>query len=167
MDIEDPHVASAAEAWASKLILALGEPLPECSFPESWLSPSRQGPRVNRHHFLPSDGGGTRGFASLLMLNHLMDEIKTLEQAPLPPQEATNGFDPSDWIPHNSSFGPQLQPGNGAPATPVDLEAESQEFLDGMAPEQRRARAQDERGNNLTYLPCHYFDYIGGTSTGG
>jgi hypothetical protein len=45
----------------------------------------------------------------------------------------------------------------------ADLEknGENQEISED---EQAEARARNIRNN---YLPCHYFDYIGGTSTGG
>ncbi|KAF4342803.1 calcium-independent phospholipase A2-gamma [Fusarium beomiforme] len=78
------------------------------------------------------DGGGVRGYASLLILKRIMTRIRTLElQHP-------------DYRATSSSFYPWMRtPENGSNEVNTNLER------------------VDE------YLPCHYFDYVAGTSTGG
>lgn len=72
---------------------------------------------------LSIDGGGVRGFASLLLLQELMNEIGILERA-------------------------------------ADPNAVSSAYSPGLD-----FRTDDEK--QLGYKPCHYFDYIGGTNSGG
>lgn len=72
---------------------------------------------------LSIDGGGVRGFTSLLLLEELMKVVGMLERA-------------ADANAVSSAYSPCLD-----------------------------AKADD--GKQLGYRPCHYFDYIGGTSTGG
>jgi hypothetical protein len=78
-----------------------------------------------------ADGGGVRGYYSLLLLKYLMQHIQEEEQ--LAEQRKPNN------TAHNlSSFSPCEQPRDCSVST---------------IPESR-------------FLPCHYFDYISGTSTG-
>ena len=77
-----------------------------------------------RKNILTFDGGGVRGYSSLLILKKVMEEVARIERELNP--EATS-----------SAHSPMVQP----------------------VP-QPAAEAMD-------YRPCHYFDYIGGTSTGG
>ncbi|KAI4183577.1 MAG: hypothetical protein LQ346_006290 [Caloplaca aetnensis] len=82
-----------------------------------------------RKYILSLDGGGVRGYSSLLLLKRLMDEIAGLE-AEMNPQAGTSAFSPL-----------------------IDL---TSLYRDPMMKELE-----------YTYRPCHYFDYIGGSSTGG
>ncbi|CAM1502760.1 Fc.00g075360.m01.CDS01 [Cosmosporella sp. VM-42] len=80
------------------------------------------------------DGGGVRGYSSLLILKRLMMRIQEIELAP-----------PDGQIPaHYSRIYPWM--GN--------------EFY-----EENEIGKQSACLDN--FLPCHYFDYISGTSTGG
>lgn len=85
------------------------------------------------------DGGGIRGYSALLILEALMKEIGTLE---------TTSFDE----PARSSFHP-LSP---TPCIATDSESVNS-----------RDRVEAPQTESSSWLPCHYFDYIAGTSTGG
>ncbi|KAL8812011.1 MAG: hypothetical protein Q9223_001302 [Gallowayella weberi] len=82
-----------------------------------------------KKYILSLDGGGVRGYSSLLILKSLMDEIASLEKQDNP-SAGTSAFSPL-----------------------IDL---TSLYGDPMMKE-----LQD------TYRPCHYFDYIAGSSTGG
>ncbi|KAI4251291.1 MAG: hypothetical protein LQ352_004938 [Teloschistes flavicans] len=82
-----------------------------------------------RKYILSLDGGGVRGYSSLLLLKRLMDEVADLEKQ-YNAQASTSAFSP--LIDSTSLF-----------SDPMMKELEN------------------------TYRPCHYFDYIGGSSTGG
>jgi hypothetical protein len=79
------------------------------------------------------DGGGIRGYSSLLILQALMQEIETLERA-------------ASAAAHTSADSPL-----------IGLDRSQAEPL---KPESKRKPSSE-------FLPCHYFDYIAGTSTGG
>ncbi|KAK5725221.1 hypothetical protein LTR17_013173 [Elasticomyces elasticus] len=82
----------------------------------------------SKMNLLTFDGGGIRGYSSLLVLRQLMDRIAKLETSP--------------WVGE----------------TDFDETANN-------------SHGENARGSNLhgtkRILPCDYFDYIGGTSTGG
>lgn len=78
-----------------------------------------------------SDGGGVRGYASLLILKAIMTRIQAIERSGNGRVECSGSY---PW------------------STPKNAEA------NGHA---SRTECLDN------FLPCHYFDYIAGTSTGG
>jgi Patatin-like phospholipase len=84
------------------------------------------------------DGGGIRGYYSLLILKLLMTMVKIVEQS----FTDGNGVE----SPADSSFWPHNQPLH---VSHTALSGES------------------EGVSRNDYLPCHYFDTISGTSTGG
>ncbi|KAH3957851.1 hypothetical protein HBI62_038030 [Parastagonospora nodorum] len=92
-------------------------------------------------NILTLDGGGVRGYGSLLMLRVLMKAIRDIEQEPTHPDGK-----------HFTSFHPLED-------ISTSLESISREHS---------PMADSLLGPSIAdYLPCHYFDYIGGTSTGG
>lgn len=105
------------------------------------------------------EGGGVKGFSSLLMLQRLMDKIAEIEKQTSLPKGIN--IDAGDWEPHYSSFDPisedfdpkLLQMSHETATSPYRTTRDS-----------LREEMTKRRGK---YLPCHYFDYIGGTSTGG
>lgn len=88
---------------------------------------------------LSLDGGGIRGYSSLLILRALMKAIGEIERKW-----------PSD--PAKSSFHP-LEPPS------VDSDALHRYSIINTK--------HTERDETSPWLPCHYFDYMAGTSTGG
>ncbi|KAH7253614.1 acyl transferase/acyl hydrolase/lysophospholipase [Fusarium redolens] len=81
---------------------------------------------------LTFDGGGVRGYASLLVLKRIMTRIREIER------------DHDNYPAPSSTFYPWMGE-RGQPAAEDNPESER----------------VDE------YLPCHYFDYVARTSTGG
>jgi patatin-like phospholipase/acyl hydrolase len=78
------------------------------------------------------DGGGVRGYSSLLILRALMKEIEALEHS-------------ADRNAISSAYSPLVD----------------------SPPEKSLDPTSKDNKTNPEYLPCHYFDYIAGTSTGG
>jgi hypothetical protein len=101
------------------------------------------------------------------MLEKLMAKIATLEQAVSPP-EGIN-ISPDHWVPHYSSFDSK-RPGSPGSTHESSHTHENNQYLhlgqpaSPSEPMQLREEMTKQQGK---YLPCHYFDYIGGTSTGG
>lgn len=89
---------------------------------------------------LSLDGGGIRGLSSLLILQELMEHIKTVEKQVWPPASSSGDSPQLDekWVRN-------------------EMQALKEEF----------PRTKDNsQGDDANFLPCHYFDYIAGTSTG-
>ncbi|KAH8693887.1 acyl transferase/acyl hydrolase/lysophospholipase [Talaromyces proteolyticus] len=86
---------------------------------------------------LSIDGGGVRGFASLLFLKALMREIARVEENDFLLSSILQDTPGADTKPGSSSFYP----------------------CDAVLP------SGDPQ--NSPYLPCHYFDFIVGSGTGG
>lgn len=102
------------------------------------------------------DGGGIRGYSSLLILRDLMEYVYEEETRDLPKEEKArhSSYHPHEYIPcvgHN----------------PED-DGASRDQVPGI---HRGAAAAGTRrtgcGVRCRYVPAHYFDFIGGTSTGG
>ena len=85
------------------------------------------------------DGGGVRGLYSLHILQLLMRNIEAIETS-----FADGTGQESQAL---SSFSPLDEPQNVSHS--------------------QTASRDGEEGSGRLFLPCHYFDYICGTSTGG
>ena len=92
----------------------------------------------DRKAILSLDGGGIRGYSALLILQKLMNVIKELEKSHCD-GAAESSYHPLPWNPLYAT-----DSRSGGQADPGSQHAES-----------------------ARWLPCHYFDYIAGTSTGG
>jgi len=95
------------------------------------------------------DGGGIRGYGSLLMLKELMNRIAYYEKHFDELEDKEKGEPGNDERRlAESSFSPLEYP-------PIVRNGE-------LLP-----RIPNTLDNDQRYLPCHYFTFIGGTSTGG
>ena len=112
------------EAWDKKVLLSLGT--------------SRNRSISSYSHLIPpvQDGGGIRGYSTLLILKELMRKIADLECHH--PEPATTSFHP---------LLPPYQPPGSCSSSNSEQSVGSEIASD--------------------WLPCHYFDYMAGTSTGG
>jgi hypothetical protein len=100
---------------------------------------------------LSADGGGIRGYGTLLILKELMKKIAKWEREFDP--KTPSSFHPSEYKPRRSN------PNN----TQVVGLATA-----GIAGGNHPAATPTEGVEDWDlFLPCHYFTYIGGTSTGG
>lgn len=119
------------------------------------------------------DGGGIRGYSSLLILQRLVDIIARLEgetedgvassyhpcQIPQP-DEAVNEDTREElggWLKAWKEW--REKPKRNKILESYHKNAENHD--------KDQEEAQARRAIRSRYLPCHYFDYIGGTSTGG
>jgi hypothetical protein len=101
--------------------------------------------------FTDLDGGGIRGYSSLIIIRQIMRSIKKIEEEELPPDlsEQHSSYYPEPYTPCINNGDSSIQ-SNVTSTTKVQSDEISS------------CGSEDCR-----YLPCHYFDYIGGTSTGG
>ncbi|KAM0794634.1 acyl transferase/acyl hydrolase/lysophospholipase [Usnea florida] len=106
------------------------------------------GDEWTRQAIISFDGGGIRGYGSLLMLQALMEKIAIEERRIDPTIESS--FSPCIYKPTRVGF-----------STPFSKNGKSFEA----------SRVTETNSNGLSddslFLPCHYFDYGAGTSTGG
>ncbi|KAL8647250.1 MAG: hypothetical protein Q9210_005670 [Variospora velana] len=103
------------------------------------------------------DGGGIRGYGSLLILRELMNRIGD-EEHRLDALEGQPGKT-------ESSFSPGLY----KPVLPERRRTTSENSLtdDPTATTDPDRSSIEGLPNSSLFLPCHYFDYAAGTSTGG
>ncbi|KAL8822881.1 MAG: hypothetical protein Q9191_006393 [Dirinaria sp. TL-2023a] len=102
---------------------------------------------------LSLDGGGIRGYASLLILRELMNKIGDEEKK----------YDLEEGPAHSSFFPSPFRPISAQSAMSKGA-APSPELLEGspIVPS-----PHGNLPNSSLFYPCHYFTYAAGTSTGG
>ena len=105
-----------------------------------------------------ADGGGVRGLGSLLILRDLMNNIGDLEKS-LGGPEAESSFAPRVYRPMPNQTSHTDADINTLPS-PSDNDVP-------IEPEDIIPTPTHEVPNSSLFLPCHYFDYAAGTSTGG
>ncbi|KAL9013546.1 MAG: hypothetical protein Q9173_001758 [Seirophora scorigena] len=104
------------------------------------------------------DGGGIRGYGSLLILQELMnkigDEEKRLDVLDGQPGKTESSFAPGLYKPVLSE---------------LRRTTSDSSLTDDDPPTATNTSISDIKGlpNSSLFLPCHYFDYAVGTSTGG
>lgn len=114
----------------------------------------------NKQAILSLDGGGIRGYGTLLIVRELMNKIGDVEKGPT----LEDG-------PAHSSFFP-------CPFRPVRAEPEQGPSLSSLSHHSMRspgsytgsvivASPHGNLPNSSLFYPCHYFTYAAGTSTGG
>jgi hypothetical protein len=101
------------------------------------------------------DGGGIRGYGSLLILRALMNKIGAEERRL--DRNTASSFYPCMYKPRSQELGPQPRRiGDGSAEAPVPGES--------TIPV---ATPTTGLPDSSLFLPCHYFQCAGGTSTGG
>jgi hypothetical protein len=114
------------------------------------------------------DGGGVRGYSTLLILEALMANIKTIEMQYSP--SATSSAWPFMPFLDKQDGGASKRPHSSYNTHAMEsVEQQLSSSSIQIFPRQRRASAptSDPARPRSQFLPCHYFDYIAGTSTGG
>lgn len=130
-DLTDEEITK--QAWAKRNLLSLG-----------MLHPTATAHVLFTNVCL--DGGGVRGYWSLLALEKLMEYVG--EEELRQNQNSTHSYYPLKYLPYTTHVDCK-----GHDTTTTCAES-GWEQVSGLSYAQR-------------YLPCHYFDFIGGSSTGG
>lgn len=104
--------------------------------------------KVHRYADFVTDGGGIRGYGSLLILRALMEKVGIEERRI--DAAIKSSFSPCMYKPTKIGFRTPFTKNVGSFEASVVAETNSK----GLC-------------NDSLFLPCHYFDYGAGTSTGG
>jgi len=135
------QIRTAAQETLSSGI-ALSDEAAQQSIHTATTRSSREDNPWSRKTLLTLDGGGVRGYSSLLILRAVMIEIEDTEKQHDP--RAFSSVYPLTPRPRRLVQVDTSQRPNGSPQIPAS-----------------------DQTTTSNYLPCHYFDYIAGTSTGG
>lgn len=104
--------------------------------------------KITKYADFITDGGGIRGYGSLLILRALIEKVGIEERRINPAIKSS--FSPCMYKPTKVGF-----------STPCTEDVES--FEVNVVTETNPSGLSDDS----LFLPCHYFDYGAGTSTGG
>lgn len=135
-------------------------PLPFCTRAD--CSDSDPNSPWSRKMILTLDGGGIKGYSSLLVLKRIMFLVGQIElgQRPLWTKLHSAGEN-STCVPNESSADYPWYTPPGTNSEPVTI-------VDDETPEAIAASINETfKHSNTQFKPHHYFDYIAGTSTGG
>ena len=100
------------------------------------------------------DGGGIRGYSSLIIMRHLMQKVAEIER--------------EIQVREGCSTDTSYHPVGCNKCVINGLQSAIPDRRNGsIVPSERINSAHGSCEEPDGYLPCHYFDYIGGTSTGG
>lgn len=101
------------------------------------------------------DPGGLRGYSALLVLKMLMARISQIESE-----------DDSSWR-HDDRPWKDKSPTISVSICSPSQASHSINRLMGSLRRHSTSSARDNKRYEEVYLPCHYFDYISGISSGG
>ena len=127
----------AAAEWTTQAIISFGERSTQLT----------RNTRLELTRF-ETDGGGIRGYGSLLILRALMEKVGIEERRMDPAVKSS--FSPGMYKPTKIGFRKRYTENVGSYEASTVTETDPS----GLS-------------NDALFLPCHYFDYGAGTSTGG
>lgn len=130
------NTGMAESEWTRQAIISFGK----CRRQDSKM--------ISRYADLSTDGGGIRGYGSLLILSALMDKVG-IEERRIDPA-IKSSFSPCMYKPNTRGFNTP----NTEDIEPFEANVVRETDTCGLSRES-------------LFLPCHYFDYGAGTSTGG
>lgn len=138
-----------SRSWKRNSVLSLGENHLFCIFNQSLIM------------FL--DGGGVRGYTTLLLLGKLMDAIDKIERS-----ESSSSEDPDlPWMNRPLDKLSLSRSSSYSSISPVHMIRRLSGFQTQGNPAAIRITQQQAHKRKHRYLPCHYFDYVFGSGTGG
>jgi hypothetical protein len=110
---------------------------------------------------LTLDGGGIKGYSSLLVLKRIMFLVEQIELGHRPLRKPHGTGENGTCVPNESSADYPWYTPSGTNSDPVTI-------VDEETPEAIAASVDETFEHSATqFKPHHYFDYIAGTSTGG
>lgn len=134
------------EEWTKQAIISFGEPTDVLNMALILI--------------YETDGGGIRGYGSLLILKELMNKIGDEEKrSNLEGGAAHSSFFPCLFRPIKAEPGQKVSP-SATPLHPVRSSESSESSI-------VVASSCANLPNSSLFYPCHYFTYAAGTSTGG
>ncbi|KAH7629751.1 hypothetical protein B0T09DRAFT_247754, partial [Sordaria sp. MPI-SDFR-AT-0083] len=114
-------------------------------------------------NILTLDGGGIKGYSSLILLRSLMREVAAIETSLSPP-----AFSSADPTGNDNYYFTEFDEYLYGPGTENPESELAVKFREGrIKVGDLKVEVPEEVLRRGEYLPAHYFDYIAGTSVGG